>query len=157
MLPNLPGPRQIIALPLRLMNPFFVIPAMLNLMSFACRLFILYPLTIPIRVLHAVLRLFLVRGRRTLGRDPRAPGNGLRPTHGKPDGLLSGDSRSPSAPRLGSRLPSPDGKPLASVELQDMKTLEVPLNVNGAECVEPGLGRTTPYEETYEMDTIHVG
>ncbi|KAL1697546.1 hypothetical protein GGG16DRAFT_41383 [Schizophyllum commune] len=157
MLPNLPGPRQIIALPLRLMNPFFVIPAMLNLMSFACRLFILYPLTIPIRVLHAVLRLFLVRGRRVLGRDPRAPGNGLRPTHGKPDGLLSGDSRSPSAPRLGSRLPSPDGKPLASVELQDMKTLAVPVNVNGADCVEPGLGRTTPYEETYEMDTIHVG
>ncbi|KAL1677454.1 hypothetical protein EV122DRAFT_291037 [Schizophyllum commune] len=98
MLPNLPGPRQIIALPLRLMNPFFVIPAMLNLMSFACRLFILYPLTIPIRVLHAVLRLFL-----------------------------------------------------------DMKTLAVPVNVNGADCVESGLRRSTPYEETYEMDTIHVG
>ncbi|KAI5897867.1 uncharacterized protein SCHCODRAFT_02487032 [Schizophyllum commune H4-8] len=157
ILPNLPGPRQIIAVPLHLMNPFFVIPAMLNLMSFACRLFILYPLTLPIRVLHAVLRLFLVRGRRVLGRDPRAPGNGPRPPNGRPDGLLSGDSRSPSAPRLGSRLPSLDGKPRASVELQDMKTVEVPVNVNGADCVEPGLRRTTPYEESYEMDTLHVG
>ena len=98
-----------------------------------------------------------MRGRRVLGRDPRAPGNGPRPTNGRPGGLLSADSRSPSAPRLGSQLPLPDGRPLASVELQDMKTLAVPVNVHGADCVEPGLGRTTPYEETYEMDTIHVG
>lgn len=147
MLPSMPGPRQIIAAPLRLMNPLFVIPAVFNLISLACRIFIVYPLSLPARVLHAVLRLFMVRGRR-VDRGPGGPGNGTRRTNGAANGSLSGSSRSPSVMYLDSRSPSPDGKPLASVELQEIRTLPP---ANG--CTAPGVPRSSPFA----LDAIHVG